>query len=164
MNEDHSPMKLLMQRLQHNESEVVRQALEEIGRSGRGNREAIKMLQEFLKGERRMPLRVLAVQTIAKVKEFLHFSLLKLEIVICSATRFVAQFKQTLFLIAQLFFGATNLVALHGRDRFQTCLYLDISSEERAATVYDKCFSPHTCTIRKAALLLEYFKKTKVLQ
>jgi hypothetical protein len=69
MNEEHSPMKLLMQRLQHNESEVVRQALEEIGRSGKGNREAIKMLQDFLKGERRMPLRVLAVQTIAKIKE-----------------------------------------------------------------------------------------------
>ena len=51
MNEEHSPMKLLMQRLQHKDSEkdseVVRQVLEEIGRSGKGNREAIKMLQEL---------------------------------------------------------------------------------------------------------------------
>ncbi|MFO0792720.1 MAG: hypothetical protein U0586_01515 [Candidatus Brocadiaceae bacterium] len=61
---------LLLQRLYHESAETVKYALEEIGNVGKGNHEVMKALQEFLGKERRMPLRVLAAQTISKVKEF----------------------------------------------------------------------------------------------
>ncbi|MCF6147893.1 MAG: hypothetical protein E3K37_04460 [Candidatus Kuenenia sp.] len=69
MNDIDAHINDLSQKLQSEDSEVVKQSLEEIGRVGRGNREAMKALQEFLKRERRMPLRVLATQIIPKVKE-----------------------------------------------------------------------------------------------
>jgi hypothetical protein len=50
------------------DAENVKQALEEIGRVGKGNREAMKALQEFLRKEQRMHLRILATQTISKIK------------------------------------------------------------------------------------------------
>lgn len=51
------------------DAENVKQALEEIGRVATGNKEVMKALQEFLRKEQRMPLRILAAQTISKVKE-----------------------------------------------------------------------------------------------
>jgi hypothetical protein len=48
----------------------VEQVLEEIGRVGKGNRNAMKAIQEFLKKEKRMHLRILATQTIVKIKKF----------------------------------------------------------------------------------------------
>lgn len=59
---------LLLQNLYHENTEKVKQALEEIGRVGKGNREVMKALQEFLKKEKRTPLRILVLQTISKVK------------------------------------------------------------------------------------------------
>ncbi len=50
-------------------AEVVKQALEEIGRDGKGDLEAMKAIQEFLRKEHRMPLRILAMQTLSKVKK-----------------------------------------------------------------------------------------------
>ena len=44
----------------------MKHALEEIGRAGKGDDEVMKALQEFLGKERRMPLRILAAQTISK--------------------------------------------------------------------------------------------------
>ncbi|MBC8552751.1 MAG: hypothetical protein H8D23_24255 [Candidatus Brocadiales bacterium] len=44
------------------------QALEEIGRVGKGDLEAMKAVQEFLRKEKRMPLRILAMQIISKIK------------------------------------------------------------------------------------------------
>ena len=52
----------------------VKQALEEIGRTGKGNSTAMKVLQEFLRKEKRMPLRILATQIIAKVKKDIPLS------------------------------------------------------------------------------------------
>lgn len=48
---------------------MVVEALGEIGRVGKGSHEAMKALQEFLRKEKRMPLRILATQTIAKIKK-----------------------------------------------------------------------------------------------
>ena len=61
-------IKPLLQGLYHGNAEKVKETLEEIGRIGKGNREAMKALQEFLGKEQRMPLRILAAQTISKVK------------------------------------------------------------------------------------------------
>lgn len=63
-------LKSLLQGLHHENAEKVKETLEEIGRVGKGNREAMKALQEFLGKERRTPLRILTAQTISKVKEF----------------------------------------------------------------------------------------------
>ncbi len=46
----------------------VEQALDEIGRAGKGNLEAMKAVQEFLRKERRMALRILAMQALSKIK------------------------------------------------------------------------------------------------
>ena len=58
----------LLRGLYHGNAETVKQCLEEIGRIGKGNREIMKALQEFLKKEQRMPLRILAAQTISKIR------------------------------------------------------------------------------------------------
>ncbi len=58
----------LLQKLYDENTEEVKQAFEEIGRIGKGNNEVMKALQEFLRKERRTPIRVLAAQTISKVK------------------------------------------------------------------------------------------------
>jgi hypothetical protein len=59
---------VLLQKLYDESIETVVKTLEEIGRVGEGNHEVMKALQEFLGKERRTPLRVLAAQTISKVK------------------------------------------------------------------------------------------------
>ncbi|MFQ5963157.1 MAG: hypothetical protein ACE5KZ_02625 [Candidatus Scalinduaceae bacterium] len=66
---DFAVIKLLSQNLYNENVEKVKQALEEIGRIGKGNSEAMKTLQEFLRKEQRMSLRILATQTISKVKK-----------------------------------------------------------------------------------------------
>jgi hypothetical protein len=66
---DFTNIKSLLQKLYNENTEKVEQALEEIGRVGKGNGEAMKALQEFLRKEQRMPLRILATQTISKVKK-----------------------------------------------------------------------------------------------
>lgn len=63
-------IKSLLQELYNENAGEVGQALEEIGRIGEGNQEAMKAIQEFLKKEKRMPLRILAAQTIVKIKKF----------------------------------------------------------------------------------------------
>jgi len=69
MNDPTIHIQSLLKNLYHENVGEVRQSLEEIGRVGKGNREAMKALQEFLGKERRMPLRILAAQTISKIKE-----------------------------------------------------------------------------------------------
>ncbi len=59
-----------VQGLYQGDSGKVKHALEEIGRMGKGNREAMKALQEFLRREQRMPLRILATQIISQIKEY----------------------------------------------------------------------------------------------
>ena len=59
---------VFLQKLYHGNAETVKQSLEEIGRNGKGNKEAMKALQEFLRKEQRMPLRILAAQTISKIR------------------------------------------------------------------------------------------------
>jgi hypothetical protein len=49
-------------------ADKVKQNLEEIGRVGKGDPEAMKAVQEFLRREKRMPLRILATQIISKIK------------------------------------------------------------------------------------------------
>jgi hypothetical protein len=49
-------------------ADKVEQALEEIGRVGKGDSEAMKAIQEFLRKEKRMPLRIVAMQTLSKIK------------------------------------------------------------------------------------------------
>ena len=65
---------VFLQKLYHGNAETVKQSLEEIGRNGKGNKEAMKALQEFLRKEKRMELRILAMQTITKVKKSSHSS------------------------------------------------------------------------------------------
>ncbi len=60
---------MLLQKLYDENADNVKLALEEIGRVGKGNLEAMKALQGFLRKEQRMPLRILATQTISKVKK-----------------------------------------------------------------------------------------------
>ncbi|MBM4056247.1 MAG: hypothetical protein FJ264_16580 [Planctomycetes bacterium] len=69
MNDIDAYINDLLQKLPSEDSEAVKQSLEEIGKVGRGNRDAMKALQEFLKREKRMPLRILAAQIIPKIKE-----------------------------------------------------------------------------------------------
>ena len=52
----------------------VELALEEIGRAGKGDLEAMKAVQEFLRKEKRMPLRLVAMQTLSKIKTNPHAS------------------------------------------------------------------------------------------
>ena len=59
----------LLKNLYHENAGEIKHALEEIGRVGKGSHEAMKALQEFLGKEQRLPLRILAAQTISKVKE-----------------------------------------------------------------------------------------------
>ncbi|MCF6156704.1 MAG: hypothetical protein E3K36_16040 [Candidatus Brocadia sp.] len=61
---------VFLQKLYHGNAETVKQSLEEIGRIGKGNQEAMKALQEFLRREHRMPLRILATQIISQIKEY----------------------------------------------------------------------------------------------
>lgn len=56
----------IVKKLYHENAEQVKQAIEEIGRVGKGNREAMKALQAFLGKEQRMPLRILSAKTISK--------------------------------------------------------------------------------------------------
>jgi hypothetical protein len=67
---DYADVKPLLERLYNESAEEVEQTLEEIGRVGKGNREAMKAVQEFLRKEKRMPLRILATQTISKIRKF----------------------------------------------------------------------------------------------
>jgi hypothetical protein len=66
----HTDIKSLLQRLYNEDAGEVAQALEEIGRVGKGNSDAMGAVQEFLRKEKRMPLRLLAIQTIVKIKKF----------------------------------------------------------------------------------------------
>ncbi len=63
-------IKQLLERLYSEDAGEVEQALEEIGRIGKGNSDAMGTVQEFLRKEKRMPLRLLAIQTIVKIKKF----------------------------------------------------------------------------------------------
>ncbi|MBW7899417.1 MAG: hypothetical protein EX330_10340 [Candidatus Brocadia sp. BROELEC01] len=60
----------LFQGLYQEDTGKVKETLEEIGRMGKGNQEAMKALQEFLRRERRMSLRILAAQIISQIKEY----------------------------------------------------------------------------------------------
>jgi hypothetical protein len=61
-------IKLLLQKLSDGNAEKIEQALEEIGKVGKGDRDAMIALQEFLRKEQRMQLRILAMQVISKIK------------------------------------------------------------------------------------------------
>ena len=50
------------------DADKVKQTLEEIGRVGKGNLEAMKAVQDFLRRERQMPLRIIAMQILSKIK------------------------------------------------------------------------------------------------
>ncbi len=63
-------IKPLLDKLYDENAGEVERALEEIGRAGKGNKAAMKAVQEFLRKEKRMPLRILATQTIVKIKKF----------------------------------------------------------------------------------------------
>jgi hypothetical protein len=65
---------LLLQGLYDENADKVEQTLEEIGRVGKGNIDAMKSVQEFLRRERRMPLRIVAMQTLSKIKTNPHAS------------------------------------------------------------------------------------------
>jgi hypothetical protein len=67
---DYAMTKPLLERLYSENAGEVELALEEIGRVGKGNNDAMKAVQEFLRKEKRMPLRILATQTIVKIKKF----------------------------------------------------------------------------------------------
>ena len=49
-------------------ADKVELALEKIGRVGKDNSEAMKAVQDFLRKERRMSLRILAMQILSKIK------------------------------------------------------------------------------------------------
>ena len=61
-------IKSLFQKLYDSDAGNVEQALDEICRVGKGNLEAMKAVQEFLRKEKRMPLRLVAMQTLSKIK------------------------------------------------------------------------------------------------
>jgi hypothetical protein len=63
-------IKTLLHELYSEDAGEVARALEEIGRIGKGNSDAMGAVQEFLRKEKRMPLRILAAQTIVKIKKF----------------------------------------------------------------------------------------------
>jgi len=65
---DYAKIKPLLERLYNENAGEIEQVLEEIVRVGKGNSEAMKAVQEFLRKEKRMPLRILATQTIVKIK------------------------------------------------------------------------------------------------
>ena len=65
-------IKSFLQQLYNEDAGEVEQALEEIGRIGKGNSDAMGAVQEFLRKEKRMPLRILAAQTIVKIKKFVQ--------------------------------------------------------------------------------------------
>ena len=50
-------------------AEKVALALEEIGRVGKSDHVAMKAIQEFLRKEQRMPLRILAMKVLSKIKK-----------------------------------------------------------------------------------------------
>ncbi len=50
------------------DADKVEQVLGEIGRVGEGNLEAMKAVQDFLRKEKRMSLRIVAMQTLSKIK------------------------------------------------------------------------------------------------
>ena len=50
------------------DADKVKQTLEEIGRVGKGNLEAMKAVQDFLRKERQMHLRIIAMQILSKIK------------------------------------------------------------------------------------------------
>jgi hypothetical protein len=62
----------LLHELYSEDAGEVAQALEEIGRIGKGDSDAMEGVQEFLRKEKRMPLRILAAQTIVKIKKFVQ--------------------------------------------------------------------------------------------
>jgi hypothetical protein len=69
MKDNPPNIKSLLEKLHDGNTDEVKHALEEIGRAGKGDREAVKALREFLRKERIMPLRILAAQTLSKVRE-----------------------------------------------------------------------------------------------
>lgn len=68
MDGDFTAIKSLLPALHNENADKVKRVLEEIGRVGKGDIEAMKALQDFLRKERRMPLRILATQTISEIK------------------------------------------------------------------------------------------------
>ena len=64
-----SNIELLLRNLYHGNADVVKRTLEEMGGDRQGDQESVKALQEFLRRELRMPLRILAAQTIAKIQK-----------------------------------------------------------------------------------------------
>lgn len=69
MTSNASNIELLLRNLYHGNADVVRQTLEEIGRDRKGDHESVRALQEFLRRELRMPLRILAAQTISMIQK-----------------------------------------------------------------------------------------------
>jgi hypothetical protein len=67
-------IKSLFQKLYDDDAGKVELALEEIGRVGKGDLEAMKAVREFLRKEKRMPLRLVAMQTLSKIKTNPHAS------------------------------------------------------------------------------------------
>ncbi len=59
---------MLSQELYDEDIGKVEQVLEKIGRVGKGDQDAMKALQDFLRKEQRLPLRILAMQVISKIK------------------------------------------------------------------------------------------------
>ena len=61
-------IKSLFQKLYDDDAKKVEQALDEIGRVGKDNLEAMKAVQDFLRKEKRMPLRIVAMKTLSEIK------------------------------------------------------------------------------------------------
>ena len=61
-------IKLIIQELYDEDADRVKQALEEIGRVEKGDLDAMKAVQDFLRKERRMHLRIIAMQVLSKIK------------------------------------------------------------------------------------------------
>jgi hypothetical protein len=59
---------MLIQELYDEDADKVKQSLEEIGRVGKGDLGAMKAVQDFLRKERRMPLRLIAMQVLTNIK------------------------------------------------------------------------------------------------
>lgn len=64
-----SNIESLLRNLYHENADVVKRTLEEMGRDRNGDRESVRALQEFLRRELRMPLRILAAQTISMIQK-----------------------------------------------------------------------------------------------
>lgn len=69
MTSNTSNIELLLRNLYRENAAVVKVTLEEIGRDRKGDHESVRALQEFLKREQRMPLRILAAQTISQIQK-----------------------------------------------------------------------------------------------